>query len=130
MNAVDFEYAIRKDVRNNPIVREVDRDRIREMWGWVAVGALFVVVLLFSALQHFKLIRYGYDIERMHAAQTHEERLNRQLRLELETLRSPDRIAHIATDQLHLVAPAPGSAIVIQRVTSAAPPAKGLVASR
>ena len=24
MNAVDFEYAIKKDIRNNPIVREVD----------------------------------------------------------------------------------------------------------
>jgi cell division protein FtsL len=130
MNAVDFEYAIRKDVRNNPIVREVDRARLREMWGWVAVGALLVVVVLFSALQHFKLIRHGYDIERMHDVQAHEERLNRQLRLELETLRSPDRIAHIAADQLHLVAPAPGTAVVIQRVTGAAPPANGLVASR
>ena len=130
MNAVDFEYAIRKDVRNNPIVREVDRARMREMWGWVAVAALLVVVVLFSALQHFRLIRYGYDIERMHETRAQEERLNRQLRLELETLRSPDRIAHIATGQLRLVAPAPGAAIVIQRVTSADPPAKGLVASR
>jgi cell division protein FtsL len=130
MNGVDFEYAIRKDVRNNPIVREVDRARMREMWSWVAVGGLLVVVLLFSALQHFKLIRYGYDIERMHAVQAQEERLNRQLRLELETLRSPDRIAQIAADQLHLVSPAPGTAVVIQRVTSTAPPAKGLVASR
>jgi len=130
MNAVDFEYAIRKDVRNNPIVREVDRARMREMWSWVTVGALLVVVVLFSALQHFNLIRYGYDIERMQNVRAHEERLNRQLRLELETLRSPDRIAHIAADQLHLVAPTPGTAIVIQRVTSVAPPAKGLVASR
>ena len=27
-----FEYAIRKDVRNNPIVREVDDERQRELW--------------------------------------------------------------------------------------------------
>ena len=27
MNATDFEYAIKKDVRNNPIVREVDEAR-------------------------------------------------------------------------------------------------------
>jgi hypothetical protein len=27
-----FEYAIKKDVRNNPIVREVDETRQRELW--------------------------------------------------------------------------------------------------
>ena len=27
-----FEYAIKKDVRNNPIVREVDERRQRELW--------------------------------------------------------------------------------------------------
>jgi hypothetical protein len=27
-----FEYAIRKDVRNNPIVREVDEEKQRELW--------------------------------------------------------------------------------------------------
>jgi cell division protein FtsL len=130
MSEPDFEYAIRKDVRNNPIVREVDRARMREMWGWAAVGALLLVVVLFSALQHFKLIRYGYDIERMQEARAAEERLNRHLRLEVETLRSPDRIARLATDQLRLVAPAPEAAIVIERVTTADPPARGLVASR
>ena len=30
--AEPFEYAIRKDVRNNPIVREVDQERQRELW--------------------------------------------------------------------------------------------------
>jgi cell division protein FtsL len=130
MNELDFEYAIRKDVRNNPIVREIDRARLREMWGWVAVGALLLVVVLFSALQHFKLIRYGYDIERMQETRAAEERLNRHLRLEIETLRSPDRISHIATSQLRLVAPTPAAAVVIERVTTADPPAKGLVASR
>ena len=27
-----FEYAIKKDVRNNPIVREVDEARQRQLW--------------------------------------------------------------------------------------------------
>ena len=29
---MDFEYAIKKDVRNNPIVREVDEARHRQLW--------------------------------------------------------------------------------------------------
>ena len=43
-----FEYAIKKDVRNNPIVREIDSERHREMWRSVAVGLLLVSVVLFS----------------------------------------------------------------------------------
>ena len=30
MSGVDFEYAIKKDVRNNPIVRELDEERARQ----------------------------------------------------------------------------------------------------
>ena len=63
--SADFEYAIKKDVRNNPIVREVDRERQREMWRSVGAGAFLVVVLLFSAWQHFELLRHGYRIEQM-----------------------------------------------------------------
>ena len=37
-----FEYAIKKDVRNNPIVREVDRERHRELWRSVGIGAFLV----------------------------------------------------------------------------------------
>ena len=36
-----FEYAIKKDIRNNAIVREIDRSRQRELWRWTAVGAFF-----------------------------------------------------------------------------------------
>ena len=59
-----------------------------------------------------------------------EEEINRQLRLEIETLRSPRRIEKIATEQLHLVAPSRDQAIVIERVTPAAPPEKSIVAAR
>ena len=58
MSAMDFEYAIKKDVRNNPIVREVDEARQRQLlalgrrsadsWSWC---------ILFSAWQHFELLR-------------------------------------------------------------------------
>ncbi len=60
-----FEYAIKKDVRNNPIVREVDEARQRELWKSVGVAGFLVLVLLFSAWQHFELLRHGYQIEAM-----------------------------------------------------------------
>jgi hypothetical protein len=48
----------------------------------------------------------------------------------VETLRAPRRIEKIATEQLHLVAPARGQAIIIERVTPSTPPDKSVVAAR
>ena len=126
----EFEYAIKKDVRNNPIVREVDRERHVEMWRSVAVGGFLVAVLLFSAWQHFELLRHGYRIEEMQKERTAEEEINRHLRLEIETLRSPSRVERLATQRLGMVAPAADEATVIERVTTTPPPPKSIVARR
>jgi cell division protein FtsL len=128
--AEPFEYAIKKDVKNNAIVREVDETRQRELWKSVAVAALLVVVVLFSAWQHFELLRHGYEVEQLQRQRAAEEELSRQLRLEIETLRSPKRIEALATERLHLVAPSHDEAIVLERVLPADPPAKSIVARR
>ena len=86
-----FEYAIKKDVRNNPIVREVDRDRHREMWRAAAVSVFLVSVLLFWAFQHFELLRHGYRVEQMQRDRAAEAEANRHLKLEIDTLRALDR---------------------------------------
>ena len=125
-----FEYAIKKDVRNNPIVREVDQSRQRELWTSVGVATLLVLVLLFSAWQHFELLRHGYQVEGLQQERAAQEELTRQYRLEIETLRSPKRIEALATQRLHLVAPGDGDAIVIERVLAADPPARSVVARR
>jgi cell division protein FtsL len=125
-----FEYAIKKDVRNNPIVREIDEARQRELWKSAGVAGFLVLVLLFSAWQHFELLRHGYRVEQMQRERATEEEAARQLRLEIETLKSPKRIEALATDELHLVAPSRDDAIVIERVLPADPPAKSVVARR
>ena len=68
MNTETFEYAIKKDVRNNPIVREIDRERNREFVRSVAIGVFLVSVLLFWAWQQFELRRNGYRLEQMQQA--------------------------------------------------------------
>jgi cell division protein FtsL len=128
--AEPFEYAIKKHVRNNPIVREVDEARQRELWKSVSIAAFLVLALLFSAWQHFELLRHGYQIEEMQRQKALEEENGRQLRLEIETLKSPKRIEKLATTDLHLVAPSNDEAIVIERVHPAEPPAKSIVARR
>lgn len=130
MSRTDLDFDIARDVRNNPIVREIDKARQRELWRSGAIGVCLVAVLLFSAWQHFELLRNGYEIEQMELERARELELNRHLRLEVETLRSPGRIEQIATTELHLVAPTSADAQVIERITPAPPPDRSVVASR
>jgi hypothetical protein len=131
--AESFEYAIKKDVRNNPIVREVDRDRYRELWRSVGIGLFLVGVLLFSAWQHFELLRHGYRLEEMQRERANEAEINRHLRLEIDVLRSPARIEELATRPepgLAMIAPGPGDASVIERVLPAELPSSSVLARR
>jgi cell division protein FtsL len=128
--AEPFEYAIKKDVRNNPIVREVDETRQRELWKAVGIAGFLVLAFLFSAWQHFELLRHGYQIEEMQRLRAAEEEVGRQLRLEIETLRSPKRIETLALERLHLVAPSGEEAIVIERVLAAELPGASVIARR
>jgi cell division protein FtsL len=89
-----------------------------------------VIVLLFSAWQRTELLRHGYQVEELQREKAAEEDLGRQLRLEIETLKSPSRIESLATNRLHLVSPAREDAIVIERVLPAEPPATSVVARR
>jgi cell division protein FtsL len=125
-----FEFAIKKDVRNNPIVREIDQSRQRELWTSAGIAAFLLVVLLFSAWQHYELRQHGYRMEQLQQQQAAEDDIARGLRLEIETLRSPTRIEDMATKQLHLVAPSRDEAIVIERVMPADAPATSMVAER
>ena len=130
MSAQDFDRVIKKDIRNNPIIREIDQTRQRELRGSAVIGVFLVAVLLFSAWQHFELRQHGYRIEEMQQERARELEINRHLRLEIETLQSPKRIEQIAIEQLNLVAPSSDEAIVIERVIPATQPDPSTVATR
>ena len=131
MSAIDFEYAIKKDVRNNPIVREVDEARQRQLLA--LAGDRRVPGRRSSCFRRGSTSSCCGTATRSSgcsASGPSEEEINRHLRLEIETLRAPARIEQIATEQLHLVAPSRDQAIVIERVTPSAPPEKSIVAAR
>jgi len=52
------------------------------------VAGLFVVILLSWAWQQFDILRHGYKVEEMQRERAAEEETARQLRLEIETLKS------------------------------------------
>ena len=130
MTGEAFEYSIKKDIRNNPIVREVDLERHREMWRSMGIGLFLVAVLLFSAWQHFELQQHGYKYEQMLQERADEDLVNRHLRLEVETLKAPARVERVATGKLRMVAPTTTDSTVIERVAPAPVPPRSVVARR
>lgn len=119
--SIDVEYAIKKDIRNNPVVREVDLQQKRDFLRTSTAAALIVSMGLFAAWQHFKIVQNGYEVQKLEQARAAEAALNRKLRLEVETLRSPQRIERIALEDLHMVSPTPKDTLVVERAVTSAP---------
>ena len=128
--AESFEYEVRKDGKNNPIVREVDEERQIEMSKTLGLAALVVVSVMFWTWQHFELVRHGYRLEEQQKARAVEDNIGRHLQLDIERLKSPKRVETLARTRLNLVTPSRQDAIVIERVVPADPPAKTVVARR
>jgi cell division protein FtsL len=130
MQAEAFEYAIKKDVRNNPIVREVDRERHREMWRSMGVAAFLVAVLVFSGWRHNELLRTGYEVGEIQQERLEQEKVNEALRLEIETLKSLSRLELYGTRELKMIVPGPDDQGVIERVVTGGAPSSSVVAQR
>ena len=117
--SIDVEYAIKKDVRNNPVVRGVDVQQRRQFLRTLGIGALVVGMLLFSGWQHYLLIDHSYKVQQLLGERAIEESRNRRLRLEVETLRAPAMLEARAMKELGMVYPAPEQSVVVERVVTA-----------
>ena len=125
--SIDPEYAIKSDIRNNPVIRETDGRERREFRRVVLLASLAVGLVLFSAWQHFETLRYGYSIEQLRQHREHEQTVNRQLLLNIETLRAPQKLEERGRRELGLVAPTAADTVVIERTYLSAP-SPGVVA--
>src|SRR5271170_1022561 len=90
------EIYFAKPIDNSRLVKLEDPQRSREMRQFgIALSCLFLLVMTYT-WQHFKAIEYGYKIEFMKSERDGLSELNRTLRLEEASLRSPDRIDRLA----------------------------------
>jgi len=122
-------FSVPKDIQNHP-VRAVDRAGQREMWWSVVFVSLLVGALLLVAWEHSEWRDLGFAMDRLQHDRAVVEAENRHLRLEFETLRTPQNIEALAAKHLHLVAPAQTEAVVLEIVREAATPSRTLVARR
>jgi hypothetical protein len=123
----DLEYAIKNDIRNNPVIREVDVRQRREMWRMVLLVVCTVGALVLVARQYLGMQQLGIDIEQLKVDLEAEITANRQLRLNHERLIAPAVIDQRAR-KLGLRPPTLEETIVIDRGTDPAP-SDGVLAS-
>jgi len=113
--SIELEYAVKKGIRNTGVVRTADARQRSELRRVVAVAGLVVAMLLFSAWQHFGRLEVTRRIEDLRADYARERTSNRQLRLNLERLRSPEALEPRAA-QLGMRRPTLADTIVIERL--------------
>jgi len=128
--SIDLEYAIKKDIRNNPVVRQIDRDQKREFYQTIGLAALLVAMLLFSAIPHFRIVTTGIEVEQRRLDLLVEESRQRRLRLELEQRSAPGVIVGRATEELGMRLPSPEETVVIERLRGPAPPSAVVAQAR
>ncbi len=129
MRDAGFEFAVRRDVRNTTIVREIDRERQFRLLRAALVGVFFVLLFTLNVHQHDTSRQLGKRLEIVAAELKEEERIQRHLKLEVDTHSAPDVLQQRAA-ALRMVAPGPESSVIVERVTSSPPPARSIVASR
>jgi cell division protein FtsL len=130
MSGESFEWAIKKDIRNNPIVREVDLERHRDMWRSVGVGVFLVLALLSFAWRQAQFRDYGFRTEAVRKHLAEETITQRHLRMEVETYRSPTYVEPVAINELKMIHPGAEDAILIERIVDPPAPPQSAVASR
>ena len=118
--SIDLEYAIKTDVKNNPVLREADARHSRELQRTLLLGMVTVTMLVFSVWQRSNLEITGYQVERLRAELEDETIKNRQLRLNVESMRAPQQIERRAL-QLGLRRPSLAETIVIEQAHESSP---------
>ena len=110
----NLRYQVSRRVANEQLVRQVDRERNKQLVMVTITGLLLAAAVLAYGWQHFEMIRNGYRMEEQKQEREYLVKIQRQLALERASLVSPDRIETIATRELGMVPPSDDQVVVIE----------------
>ena len=127
--SVDLEFAIKQDIRNNPVVREVDAAQRREFFRLLGGAAALLVMLLIALWPRFSNQQRSYRQEDLRREVAQEKELQRKYILELETLQRPQELERRAL-ALGMIVPTERDTLVLDRVAPSARPNRGIIAAR
>jgi cell division protein FtsL len=99
------EFHTVKRIDNSRLVRHVEPLKMRNLYKTAGLGALVAICCMLYVYQHFRCIDLSFQLEEMRARQQQSLALNGALKLEIATLRDPQRIDLLARHQLGLTEP-------------------------
>lgn len=120
------EIFFAKQIDNSRLVKVADKKRNREMGQFAVALALFFLLVMGYAWQHFSSIESGYKIEAKRTQRDSLVELNRTLRLQEARLRDPGRIDVLAR-RMGLVTPDAGQ---VQRLEPGSTDFDGAILAR
>lgn len=85
----------------------------RFTWVWIVYMGLFMVALFSYTWCRVQCTQVGYEISKAAADHKAALAIRNNLKIELARLKSPQRIARIAREQLGLITPKPEQTIII-----------------
>jgi cell division protein FtsL len=85
-----------KQIDNSRLTKELDLNRTRECLHLILFGLFCLLIFLFVAMQHHKVLQLGYEIENQKRELNQLLELNQQLKMETAHLKDPKRIIPIA----------------------------------
>jgi cell division protein FtsL len=80
---------------------------------WFTVMAVFIAELLIYTWSRVQCVKVGYEISNENNKNRNLINLQNNLKVELARLKSPERLADIATNQLGLKTPTPEQMVII-----------------
>ena len=83
------------------------------MISWIALLMIFIIELFCYTWCRVQCIRTGYEISKEKNNQKRLIAMQKNLKIELARLKSPNRIEKIAKNQLGLIAPKPDQMLII-----------------
>jgi cell division protein FtsL len=114
-------FTLTKAVRNEQLVRELDRKRHRELFRVALLGVVLTAAVIVYAWPHFELIRLGYRMEELRQRRDELVKEKHHLELQRATESDPARIESIAKNELGMVYPGPEQILILEPV-GAEPP--------
>jgi cell division protein FtsL len=105
--SVMMEFHTKKRIDNTRVVRYVEPVKLRNLYKTAALGAVVAAFCMLYVYQHFRCIDLSFQLEDLKAKQQTTQGYNGELKLEIATLRDPQRIDVIARHQLGLTQTAP-----------------------
>lgn len=105
---------IHTDLLEGQVIKERIEKSSKNIFTFFLIVTILVLAFLFFVWSRLQVVDLGYQISKTSQVQRELIRVNKELKLELDTLKSPSNLEKFAKDRLKLVPPQWGQVIIIR----------------